>query len=112
MRKDIFESEEEFIDIMGQSIVYSDKCFDDEVINFKESVKAAKRLGVIKQSPLKKLLDAWDNFYLKKYSHGLANTGFPRTIESNDQWANAATDVIDAQSEAIEYLKQKLEEQK
>jgi hypothetical protein len=112
MRKDIFESEEEYADVMGRSIVYSEKCFDDEVINFAESIKEAKRLGVIKQSPLEKLKYEWDVFYQRKYSHGLVNTGFPRTIESNDQWAKAATDVINAQKKVIEYLKQKLEEQK
>ena len=107
MRKDIFESEDEFVEVMNKAIVLD----VDNTPDVAESVKAAKRLGVIKQSPLEKLSDAWNNFYLKKYSHGLANTGFPRTIESNDQWVNAATAVIDAQEKVIEYLKQKLEEQ-
>ena len=111
MRKDIFESEEEFIEAMNVSIQFFREEYVDS-IDFKESVREANRLGLIKQSPLEKLKTAGDIFYQQKYSHGLVSTEFPRTIESNDQWVNAATDVINAQKKVIEYLKQKLEEQK
>ena len=108
MRKDIFESEEEFIEAMNVSIQFFREEYVDS-IDFKESVREANRLGLIKQSPLDKMETAWDKFRPQKYYHEDWNGLY---VNYNDQWVNAATAVIDAQEKVIEYLKQKLEEQK
>jgi hypothetical protein len=105
MRKDIFESEEEFIDVISKTIIPD----VDDTPDVAESVKEAKRLELIKQSPFDKMETAWDKFRPQKYYHEDWNGLY---VNYNDQWANAATAVIDAQEKVIEYLKQKLEEQK
>jgi hypothetical protein len=105
MRKVIFESEDEFVEVMNKAIVLD----VDNTPDVAESVKAAKKLGLIKQSPFEKLSDAWENFRPQKYYHEDWNGLY---VIYNDQWVNAATDVITAQEKVIEYLKQKLEEQK
>ena len=103
MRKDIFESEEEVVGVVLACMprAITDIAIDDFVDN-------AKRLGLIKQSPFDKMETAWDKFRPQKYYHEDWNGLY---VNYNDQWANAATAVIDAQEKVIEYLKQKLEEQ-
>jgi hypothetical protein len=101
MRKDIFESEEEFIDVISKTIIPD----VDDTPDVAESAKEAKRLGLIKQSPLEKVTEAWAIFHEREYISS-------PTRHNNDQRVNAAMDLISAQNMAIEYLKQKLEEQK
>ena len=98
MRKDIFESEEEYIEVISKAAI-------DVAIDLGKSIKEAKRLGLIKQSPLEKVTEAWAIFHEREYISS-------PTRHNNDQRVNAAMDLISAQNMAIEYLKQKLEEQK
>lgn len=109
MRKDIFESEEELIEVINVSIQFFREEYVDS-IDFAESIKEAKRLGIIKQSPLEKLSDAWNILYSQRYTYRIKPSD-RGVVENNDQWVKAATGVINAQEELIEYLKQKLEEQ-
>ena len=104
MRKDIFESEEEL-----KSVILA--CVSRAITNISidSFINNAKKLELIKQSPLEKMETAWDKFRPQKYYHEDWNGLY---VNYNDQWVNAATAVIDAQEKVIEYLKQKLEEQK
>ena len=104
MRKDIFESEEEL-----KSVILA--CVSRAITNISidSFINNAKKLELIKQSPLEKMETAWDKFRPQKYYHEDWNGLY---VNYNDLWVNAATAVIDAQEKVIEYLKQKLEEQK
>ena len=97
MRKDIFESEEE---VVGVILACMPRAITDIAID--DFVKRAKGFELIKQSPLEKVDQAWMNFYSNKYVYKNCEGVY---TDTNDEWANAATDVIDAQEKVIEYLK-------
>lgn len=102
MRKDIFESEEEVANVIlsCMSRAVTDIAIDSFIDN-------AKRLNLIKQSPLEKVDQAWMNFYSNKYVYKNCEGVY---TDTNDEWAASAANLMNAQEEVIEYLKQKLEE--